>query len=156
MTFNSQASGCYAAVWLKSAGCCLIIFRGLCVAAKPLFSAAGSIMRCWEKIELSMYESQSYFRLRWGWLSGFMSGGGRMGAYGMLQSCWRCRYLQGLWAVPTDGALLPTGTTSAAYWVSLAAPTEHRGPLGVSEPVNHLCSRFNLPAFVWHTYRDVL
>ncbi len=76
-------------------------------------------MRCWEEIERSMYEPRSYFRLRWGRLSGFRSGGGRMGAYGMLQSRRRCQYLQGLWAVPTDGALLPTGTTGAAYWASL-------------------------------------
>lgn len=76
-------------------------------------------MRCWEEIEHSMYEPQSYYRLRWGCLSGFRSGGGRMGAYGMLQSCWRCQYLRELWAVPTVGALLPTGTTGAAYWVSL-------------------------------------
>lgn len=41
------------------------------------------------------------------------------GAYGMLQSCWRCQYLQGIWAVPTDGTPLPTGTTGTAYWVPL-------------------------------------
>lgn len=31
---------------------------------------------------------------------------------------------------------------------SPAAPTEHRRPLRVSEPVNHLCSCSNLPALV--------
>lgn len=87
-------------------------------------------MRYWEEIERSMYEPQSYFRLRWGWLSGFRGGGGRMGAYGMLQSCWRCQYLQGLRVVPTVGTLLPTGTTGAAYWAPLLQrPQSIVGPL---------------------------
>lgn len=119
-TFNSQVRGCYALLWLKVPRLLPDYFpRHICNSEKAFFCAAGSIMRCWEEIGCSMDEPQSYFRLRWGWLSGFRSGGGRMGAYGMLQSCWRCQYLQGLWAVPTGGALLPTGTTGAAYWASL-------------------------------------
>lgn len=59
-------------------------------------------------------------------------------------------------SVPTRAASSASRRLPVANWhdqrcilsVSPAAPTEHRGPLGVSEPVNHLCSRFNLPTLV--------
>lgn len=59
-------------------------------------------------------------------------------------------------SVPTRAVSGANRRRPAANWhdrrcilsVSPAAPTEHRGPLGVSEPVNHLCSRSNLPTLV--------
>lgn len=75
-------------------------------------------------------------------------GGVRVG--GLLQSCWRCQYLLD---VPTGGIPLPASENSAAYWACLLlCPWSSRGPLGVSEPVNHLCSCSNLPTSLWHTF----
>lgn len=59
-------------------------------------------------------------------------------------------------SVPTRAVSGANRRRPAANWhdrrcilsVSPATPTEHRGPLGVSEPVNHLCSRSNLPTLV--------
>lgn len=62
-------------------------------------------------------------------------------------------------SVPTRAVSGANRRRPAANWhdrrcilsVSPAAPTEHRGPLRVSEPVNHLCSRCNLPTRLYDT-----
>lgn len=140
-TFDLEVRSRNALLWLKVPLLLPDYFQRhmVCISGKAVFSAAGSIMRCWEELECRMDEKLSYFRLRWGCLSGFRSGGGRTGAYGMLQSCWRRWHLHGLRAVPT-----------AALHIVRPQNVIH-GPFGVSELPNHLCSRSNLPPCLYDT-----
>lgn len=154
MTFNSQVSGCYALVWLKSALAATWLFlRSLCAAVKaPLLCSRehNEILRgdraqyVWAPVLFQALVRMVVWIQERGWKTG---------------GIWDVTILLKM-SVPTRAACSANRRGPAANWhdrrcilsVSPAAPTKHRGPLRVSEPVNHLCSRSKLPTLVWHTF----
>lgn len=127
---------------------CLIIFQGLYVAVKtPLLCSREHNEMLRGNIERSMHESQSYFKLWWGWLSARRKNGGCSGCSNPVEDvstykgCERCQppcCQLARWVVHSERL---SCTTHRASW----APQSQWAR-------NHLGCCLDLPTHVWHTF----